>query len=91
MRVSAWPPAIGITVDLHRISPGLLGWSGIPFIVLLAPDVDDTIWQHELVHQRQIWRWWVVGFWVGYIFSTRFRQRMENEAYANDGAHLDLD
>lgn len=86
LRFSKWPPAVGVLAPwLRRITnPNtgnrLGGWSGLPFIVLLARLESEHVWEHELVHQRQLWRYGVVGFWIMYLASKDFRQRMEREA-----------
>ncbi len=84
-KANLWPPAIGLRFPIAWMKGGTLrGWSGLPFLVLLDPWASDLTWRHELVHQRQLWRYWVFGFWWGYLSNADFRRRMEAEAYEVD-------
>ena len=53
----------------------LLGpWEGssfLPGIVFLKTTADDSMLSHEMKHQEQIWRYWVVGFWVLYLYQLK--------------------
>ena len=87
MKTSLWPPAVGVYFNLRFFRPSLRGYGAIPFVVLLdhslkvERDEGASTFAHELVHQRQGWRYLWIGFWALYLFSAKWRKRFEDEAY----------
>ena len=45
-------------------------------------DIPEDVYEHELVHERQMQGWQPDAWWQMYLLDKNFRQKAEVEAYA---------
>lgn len=70
------------------------GFTPLPWLMFIRHDCRDNkpLHLHEAIHQRQMREDWTLVFWMRYLFSRKWRQRYEVEAYKAQiaaGASLD--
>jgi len=67
--------------------PKRLDALALGFFVAVRPECadDEALLAHEAIHLKQQRKYWYIGYAFMYIFSTRFRAKMEVEGYRAQG------
>ena len=46
----------------------VIGLTGIPFIIIVEPNATKQTIRHEMVHQQQMWKLFIIGFYFMYVY-----------------------
>ena len=72
-----WPLSIASKIFGFNV----IGITGIPFIIIVEPNATKQTIHHEMVHQKQMWKLFIIGFYFMYIYyyvRNRFVRKMSH-------------
>jgi len=72
-----WPLIIASKIFGFNV----IGITGIPFVIIVEPNATKQTVRHELVHQQQMWKLFIVGFYFMYAYyyvRNRFVRKMSH-------------
>jgi len=75
-----WPLSIASKIFGFSV----IGITGIPFIIIVEPNATKQTIRHEMVHQNQMWKFCIVGFYFlcGYYYIRNRLVRKMSHARA---------